>query len=167
VWLAGVAGDARAGYPDGRIEPIATGLEPVHDVALVEPATVLALSEDGTGHLVDIRAKTITSRLSVAPLSSVAANGSLVASPTVLGGVEVIDPVAQWRWPLATPLKGMHQPVNDLEISPDGTRVLGLTQHSVVVWTLALPGTLEETASWLDKMTNATADSPSGPLTWR
>jgi hypothetical protein len=163
----GVGGEVRAWRPDGRIEPIVTGVEPIYDVALVERGTLLALAEDGTGHLIDIRTKTISARLPVAPLSSVAANGSLIASPTVVGGVEVIDPVAQWRWPLATPQKGMHQPFADIEISPDGTRVVGLTQHSVVVWTLALPGSSEETASWLDKLTNATAETPSGPLTWR
>jgi hypothetical protein len=165
--FVGVGGEVRAWRPDGRIEPIATGVEPIYDVVLVEPTTVLALAEDGTGHLVDIRTKTITARIPVAPLSSVAASGSLIASPTVAGGVEVVDPVAQWRWPLATPQKGMHQPFADIQMSPDGARVVGLTQHSVVVWTLDLPGSAEETASWLDKLTNASAPSPSGPLIWR
>jgi WD40 repeat protein len=165
--LVGVGGEVRAWRADGRIESLASGAEPIYDVVLVEPTTVLALAADGTGHHVDIRARTITARLPVAPLSSVAANGSLVACPTVVGGVEVVDPVAQWRWPLATPQKGMHQPFADIQIAPDGTRVVALTQHSVVVWTLALPGTAEETTSWLDKLTNATAGSPSGPLTWR
>jgi hypothetical protein len=85
----------------------------------------------------------------------------------VIGGVEVIDPVAGWRWPLASPQKGMQQPFSYVAISPDGSRVLGLTQQAIVVWTLALPKTAEDTQAWLDKLTNATADSPTGPLGWR
>jgi hypothetical protein len=163
----GVGGEVRAWRADGRIESLASGTEPIYDVAVLDSTTLLALAADGTGHVVDIRAKAITARIPVAPLSSVATNASLIASPTVVGGVEIIDPIAQWRWPLATPQKGMHKPFADIQISPDGTRVVGLTQHSVVVWTLALPGTQDETATWLDKLTNATAESPTGPLTWR
>ena len=33
--------------------------------------------------------------------------------------------------------------------------------------TLELPKSGDETTTWLDKTTNATADSPSGPLGWR
>jgi hypothetical protein len=49
----------------------------------------------------------------------------------------------------------------------DGSRVLGVTPQAVVVWTLQLPGAGDETEAWLDKTSNATADTPSGPLGWR
>ena len=53
------------------------------------------------------------------------------------------------------------------EIARDGSRVLGVTPYAVVVWTLGLPKTADETTLWLDRASNATADSPNGPLTWR
>jgi len=90
-----------------------------------------------------------------------------MAGPTAIGGVEVIDPTAGWRWPLASPQKGFQQPFTYVEMARDGSRVLGLNHEAVVVWTLDLPKTSDETSAWLDKTTNATSDSPTGPLTWR
>jgi len=103
----------------------------------------------------------------IAPDASAALDGSLLAGRTVIAGVEVIDPLVGWRWPLATPQKGVQQPYTYVEIARDGSRVLGVTPNAVVVWTLGLPRTGEETATWLDRTSNATADSPTGPLTWR
>jgi hypothetical protein len=42
-----------------------------------------------------------------------------------------------------------------------------MTSSSLLVWTLDLPTTAEATARWLDKLTNATVDSPTEPLGWR
>jgi hypothetical protein len=42
-----------------------------------------------------------------------------------------------------------------------------MTASTLLVWTLDLPTSADATRAWLDKLTNATADSPSEPLTWR
>jgi len=42
-----------------------------------------------------------------------------------------------------------------------------MTSQSLLVWTLDLPQTAEATAKWLDRLTNATAETPSEPLGWR
>ncbi len=163
----GVGGELRSWRADGKVDVLAKDLKQIVNLAIVAPGVVFVLCEDSTGHLVDVRGKEITAHVPVAASASVAANGSLIANPTITGGVELIDPSGGWRWPLASPQKGMQQPFSYAEISPDGRRVLGLTQHSVVVWTLDLPGSADETATWLDKLTNATADNPSDPLRWR
>jgi hypothetical protein len=163
----GVGGELRAWRIDGRVDVLASGFKQIVNLAIVEPDVVFVLCEDSTGHLVDVRGKTVTAHLPVAASASVAANGALIANPTVSGGVELIDPGAGWRWPLAAPKKGMQHPFSYAEISPDGRRVLGVTEDAVVVWTLDLPGTADETSSWLDKLTNATVDNPSDPLRWR
>ena len=54
-----------------------------------------------------------------------------------------------------------------VEIAPDGSRVAATTANTVLVWTLALPQTADQTRRWLDAITNAVADTPSGPLSWR
>ena len=98
--------------------------------------------------------------------ASLARTGGLVAAPTVTGGVEIVDPLVGWRWPIATPHKG-EPPFTVVDIAPDGSRVLAGNGTEVFVWTLDLPGDAEATKAWLARMTNATADNPSGPLGWQ
>jgi hypothetical protein len=96
----------------------------------------------------------------------IAPRGGLVAGLSPVGGVEVFDPVTKLAWPLAVPSKGQ-APYSFVEIAPDGSRVLAMTASSLLVWTLDLPTSPDATRAWLDKLTNATADSPNEPLTWR
>jgi hypothetical protein len=74
--------------------------------------------------------------------------------------------VTKLAWALAVPAKGQ-APYNFVEIAPDGSHVLATTSQSLLVWTLDLPSSAEATRAWLDKLTNATADSPIEPLSWR
>jgi serine/threonine protein kinase len=165
VVVIGAGTELKLWRPDGTVDTLVADAAPIVKVALVEPGVVLALSDDGSGRLVDLPTRTVTA-LPVSPHASIADDGGLVAAPTVSGGVEIIDAAASWRWPLASPQKGMPQ-FSQLEIARDGSRVLALTQHSVVVWNLELPRSAEDTASWLDRLTNVTADRPNAPLTWQ
>jgi hypothetical protein len=42
-----------------------------------------------------------------------------------------------------------------------------VTPQGVLVWTLALPQTADDTARWLDTMTDALAEHGPTSLTWR
>ena len=52
-------------------------------------------------------------------------------------------------------------------ISTDGRHVVAQTGHSLVMWSLELPATLDDTVRWLDAMTNAIDDSSARGLGWR
>jgi hypothetical protein len=117
--------------------------------------------------VIDLDNKRVIRPLTSSPHASPAAEGGLIAAPTITGGVEVIDALVGWRWPLTSPQKGVQQGFTYVEMARDGSRVLGVTPQAVVVWTLQLPGAGDETEAWLDKTSNATADTPSGPLGWR
>ncbi len=165
--IVGVGVELRMWRSDGSVALLGSMTGSITDVVLIEQGLVLALTDDGMGHVVDIRTKQTIATMPISQLASISRTGALIANPTVLSGVEVIDPVAGWRWPLASPQKGVQEPFTYVEIARDGSRILGLTQHSVAVWTLELPGSAEETTTFLDKLTNAIADSPTGPLSWR
>jgi hypothetical protein len=164
---AGGPSELRAWRPDGRVDVLAGPLASVVALALVDDGRVLALAEDGV-RVVDItRAAPLSAPTGVlARAATLARSGGLVAAPTVAGGVEVVDPLVGWRWPLASPQKGQ-APFTVVDIAPDGSRVLASTATEVFVWTLALPPDAEATKAWLARQTNAIADSPSGPLGWQ
>ncbi len=165
--VLGAGKELRVWKLDGNTETVATLPKPIYDVQILESGVALALTEDGAGHVVDLASKRVTTQLAIAADASAATEGGLLAGRTVTAGVEVIDPLVGWRWPLATPQKGVQAPYTYVEIARDGSRVLGVTPYAVVVWTLGLPKTADETTLWLDRASNATADSPNGPLTWR
>jgi hypothetical protein len=165
--LVGIGGDLRAWRPDGKLDVLATGLQPITQVAFVAPTTALAISEDGTAHQLDTRSHdTVAPPQSIGHGTSHADTGGLVAGISALGGVDVYDPLAHWSWSLVTPQKGQ-PPFAFVNISPDSRRILAMTSQSLLVWTLDLPQTAEATAKWLDRLTNATADGPTDPLGWR
>src|SRR5690606_16844695 len=53
--LVGAGTELRAWRADGDVDVLATTTAPIHDVVLVEPAQVLAIAEDGTSYLVEVR----------------------------------------------------------------------------------------------------------------
>ena len=101
----------------------------------------------------------------LAKSAAVSRTSGLIAATTVVGGVEVIDPLVDWRWPLVTPQKGQ-SPFTLVDIAPDGSRVLAWSGPEAFVWTLDLPADAESTKAWLTRQSNATADNPTGPLGW-
>jgi hypothetical protein len=158
--------ELRAWRPDGKVDVLGKAAGPVVGLANSDRARVLALTET-SAQLADVtRAAALTPPQSViAKSAALAKTGGLVAAPTVIGGVEVIDPVVDWRWPLVTPQKGQ-APFSVVDIAPDGSRVLGSNATEVFVWTLDVPDDADATKTWLGTQTNAIADNPSGPLRW-
>ncbi|HEX5064065.1 MAG TPA: hypothetical protein VFV99_32035 [Kofleriaceae bacterium] len=164
--LFAIGGELRAWRPDGKVDVIAKPITPLLALATVDQTHVLALAEAGV-HLVELdhAASLPSPTVLLAKSAALARSGGLLAAPTVTGGVEVIDPLVDWRWALATPQKGQ-APFSVVDIAPDGSRVLGGSATEVFVWTLDLPADTDATKAWLANQTNATADNPSGPLGW-
>jgi serine/threonine protein kinase len=163
-----LAGELRAWRPDGRIDVLAKALPGVLSLALADKGRVIALTESAA-HLVEIGHGEPGGADVIALLGKTAAlarSSGLVAAPTVTGGVEVVDPLVDWRWALVTPQKGQ-SPFSVVDIAPDGSRVLGWSGTEVFVWTLDLPDDADSTRAWLANQTNAIADKPSGPLGWQ
>jgi WD40 repeat protein len=169
-------GELRAWRPDGEVDVIAKPITGVLGLALADKKQVIALTESAV-HLVELgRSATPAPPVPVArpdtaliallgKSAALARTGGLLAAPTVTGGVEVVDPLVDWRWPLVTPQKGQ-SPFSVVDIAPDGSRVLAWSSTQVFVWTLDLPDDAESTRAWLANQTNAIADKPSGPLGW-
>ncbi len=160
-------GELRAWRPDGRIDVIARPVSPLVGSALADRKRLVALGDSAT-QLVELgRGATLAAPLPVVGAqAALARTGGLVAATTVTGGVEVVDPVASWRWPLVTPAKGQ-APFSVVDIAPDGSRVLASNTTEVFVWTLDLPDDAETTKAWLGTQTNATSDNPAAPLGWQ
>lgn len=161
----GDAGEVRAWRPDGRVDTLAKGLKTVTEVALLD-TSLLVLTDDANAYELDIKLPSAPVAQPIVHSAVYAPRGGLVAGLSPTGGVEVFDPATKQGWPLTIPTKGQ-APYSFVEIAPDGTRVLAMTASTLLVWTLDLPASAEATRAWLDKLTNATADSPSEPLTWR
>jgi WD40 repeat protein len=153
-------GELRVWRPSGNVDVIAKGLRPITEL----DAAGLVLTDDANAYQLDLRAASPT--VAQPTVHGGVLGGGLVAGLSASGGVEVYDPATKLSWPLAIPTKGQ-APYSFVEIAPDGSHVLATTSQSLLVWTLDLPSSAEATRAWLDKLTNATADSPSEPLTWR
>ncbi|HSD86948.1 MAG TPA: serine/threonine-protein kinase, partial [Kofleriaceae bacterium] len=164
--IVGVGGELRAWRSDGKVDVLASGIKPIIAVTLVEPSVALAVTEEFAAYQISLRHETLAPPQPIGHSTSFATALPLAAGLSAIGGVEVYDPLAHWTWPLAIPQKGQ-APYSFVDVSPDGRRVLAMTAASLLVWTLDLPPTAEATTKWLDKLTNATADSPTEPLGWR
>jgi hypothetical protein len=158
--------DGRAGAiakPTGSV--LATSLVEVPDRDQGRHIRVLALGDTGTFHVQPDGATEPNPMPVLGASAALARTGGLIAAPTADGGVEIVDPVVGWRWPLATPGKGQ-APFSMIDIAPDGSRVLASNATDVFVWSLGLPDDMESTKAWLARLSNATSDNPSVPLGW-
>jgi hypothetical protein len=166
----GAGGELRAWRPDGRVDVLAKSIAPVLELALADNR-VVALTESAA-HVVELATSGRDARNDggvialLGKSSALAGSSGLLAAPTVTGGVEVVDPLVEWRWPLVTPQKGQ-SPFSVVDIAPDGSRVLAWSSTEVFVWTLDLPRDADSTRAWLANQSNAIADKPSGPLGWQ
>lgn len=164
--VLGVGGEVLAWRTDGKTDVLVTGKKQIASLALVGADRALAVTDDGNGYVTELRPGSVAPAIEMTRDPALALDGSLAAAHTSVGGVQAIDPLAGWSWSLATPQKGQ-SPYASIAIAPDGSRVMAMNDGAVLVWTLDLPRSPDATAAWLDRLTNATADRPMGPLGWR
>jgi hypothetical protein len=151
---------------DGPIEPLAVLPKPIDDFGEAGTNQILAIASDSTVYVLPRDPRDGFSEA----LPSIDGTSASMSPDTGLlavldhGAVDIVDPLAHQQWTLAPPGGvAFSHPV----ISPDGRRVLAQTARGLVVWSIDMPATPEDTATWLDAMTNAVDDQSPRGLGWR
>ncbi|MGH9888652.1 MAG: hypothetical protein ACREBE_24180, partial [bacterium] len=161
--------DIHAWRPDGTLARIASAPKPLDEIGEAGPGHLVAFAGDTTVYTMALGSMAPEGSL-VEALAAIEGSSAAMATETgrlvVLehGAIEVLDPMVQQRWTLAPPSDA---PFQSLAISADGRRVLAVTERGLLVWSLALPSGPDETAAFLEAMTNAVDDKSPGGLGWR
>jgi hypothetical protein len=162
-----VGGTLMAWHPDDTITPHAVLPKPITELGTTGTSSIVAFSDAGIAYLVDLtkpnHVTDIDRDLGRSTVSMAADTGLIVKEER--GALVVIDPLTEHkRWTLADSPGVV---LTRAGVSSDGHRVLAHTATGVLVWTIPVPANPEDTAAWLDKMTNATTGSGSKSLGWR
>ncbi|MDB4961541.1 MAG: WD-repeat protein [Myxococcales bacterium] len=96
-------------------------------------------------------------------LSMAAETGVIVEAKQ--GALEVVDPLVEnRRWRLAqSPGVSFGSP----QISTDGRWVIAKTPGALLLWSLGVPATQQDTIVWLDRLTNAVSGAGAKSFGWR
>ncbi|MBA3458565.1 MAG: serine/threonine protein kinase [Deltaproteobacteria bacterium] len=162
-----VGGTLMAWRPDDTIEPHATLPKPIIELGTTGTSSLVAFSEGGVAYLVDLtkpnHVTDIDRDLGRSTVAMAADTGLIVKEER--GALVVIDPLTEHkRWTLADSPGVV---LTRAGVSSDGRRVLAHTATGVLVWTIPMPASAEDTAAYLDKMTNAITGTGSKSLDWR
>ncbi len=143
----------RAWRPAGDVEVHATLPVDIRELADAGPADLVVFTTTTSAYRVELARpdqisdldETFTARLSMSTET-----GVIVEAKD--GGIQVIDPlVKNRRWTLASsPGVTYTAP----QISTDGRWVIAKTPQSLLLWTLAVPATQQDTLAWLERLTN-------------
>ncbi|HEY1552612.1 MAG TPA: protein kinase family protein, partial [Kofleriaceae bacterium] len=157
--------ELRVWRADGTLDTLWTSPHSIHELAYVDSLHVLAIASDGKATIVDTREPNHVQPIAVeiaAP--SLAHDASLAAMVTTSGSIELADPLASDHWQIAPRGRGM----TGVQISPDGRRVIAISDNHLFAWTPALPDGVDATTRWLDGLTNAAIDrGPTAALEWK
>lgn len=152
--------------PSGTLDMLASLPKPIAELGLATSVGVIAFGTDNAAYIIDPAPPNHVTEAKV-PIGLQSASASVDTGLMVApdrGALEMIDPSVSHHWTLAaSPGVTYLEP----QISNDGKRVLAKTARALLVWTLELPTTADETVMWLDRMTNAVADSGPGGLGWK
>jgi len=162
-----VGAELMAWTTDDTIVQHAVLPKPITNLGTTGTSKLVALDDTGTAYLVDLEHQgavtDIDNTLGRTKAAMAAETGTIVIETR--GELWVIDPLIDHkRWTLANP-PGL--PLTTPQISNDGRRILAQSAQNLLVWTLDLPQSPEETAAWLDRMSNATTGTGSKSLGWR
>ncbi|MCX5743384.1 MAG: serine/threonine-protein kinase [Proteobacteria bacterium] len=128
---------------------------------------VIATTRDHAGWVVDPQGRLASRVPSGVRSLQLAEAADLAVFIDASGAVRVSDLIAGEIWRLS-PLDGGSR-ITSTQISPDGTLVgwVNMTRHvGLSLWPTRLPTSASETASWLDHLTNATAELGETALLW-
>ena len=161
-----VAKQLHAWRPDGELEVHATLPLDVRELADAGAAHAVAFTTTSAAYLVELGRpdqvtdleETFGDRLSMS-----AETGVIVEAKE--GGIEVVDPLVEnRRWTLArSPGVTYSAP----QISTDGRWVIAKTPQSLLLWTLAIPATQDDTVAWLERLSNAVSGSGAKSFGWK
>jgi protein kinase-like protein len=79
------------------------------------------------------------------------------------GAIRVVDLATGYTWPMALPHAGI---ATAPAISDDGAYMGALIDGNLQIWQPEIPQTPEDTARWLDRLTNASAELGTATLTF-
>ena len=153
----------------GALERLAVLPKPIDDLGEAGPDHVLAFATDATIYGVALDGSGAEVQVEEA-MPSIEATGGAMSPETGLlvvlerGAIVVVDPLVRQRWTLASPDRVAF---DRLAIAPRGDRVLACSATGLLVWTIGLPANPDDTARWLDAMTNAVDDPSPVGLGWR
>jgi len=168
--LFAVEGEVRAWGPEGALTTHVELPHRIQDLGAAGPEHVVAFAVTGAAYLLDARRPGVAGDIGerFEPEGgdrrvSMAADTGLVGEARE-GRIELVDPlVKNRRWTLAsTPGVTYSHP----QLSTDGRWVLARTPGRLLVWQLARPASAEDTAAWLEAMTNAVADDGAKSFGW-
>jgi len=152
---------------------------PVTALGIAGPDRLVAYSEGGLGYVVSLDPAEPSQPFDLAGVPAATQSpdtGLLVFA--YRGAIEVFDPIANHRWTLASsPGLTFTTPL----VSNDARRVLARRQvtdrekrdverreeTALLAWELVVPATPDDTARWLDQLTNAQLDAQTARLLWR
>jgi hypothetical protein len=158
--------EVHAWRADGGLERLATAPKPLDDfgeagathlVAFASDTTVYTMARDSRDQLTEALPSIDGTSAAMSPDT-----GCLVVLEH--GALVVLDPLVRQRWTLA-PAAGLT--FENPAVSADGRRVLVQTPQSLLVWSIELPASADDTVRWLDTITNAVEDGSPGGLGWR
>ena len=152
----GAGNELRVWRSDGTKVTLAKLSRTIGSIVLLGDGRVLAISHDGSATISNLAHPSDDPLAMPLANPSFASDGSLVGSLAPTGAIEIYDPsVDVGRWTLGQPTDPdaptvqQHRPyVQTIAMSPDGQRLLAVTNAKLLVWTLALPLTAEATNAW-------------------
>lgn len=152
--------------------------KPIDGVGLAGDDRAIVFTEGGLGYAVELSTKEVSKPFDLGVMQATQSPGTGLLVYPNRGAIEVFDPVVNYRWTLASS-PGVTYTVP--QISNDGHRVIARRnvtdrekrdvekrqQNALLAWQLVIPATPEDTARWLDQLTNAIVDDTGASLTWR
>jgi hypothetical protein len=170
----------RAWRPTGVLEPLVELPRPIEALGLAGPGRAVAFAANGTGYVIELDApnrhseafEVYVNRATISPDTGMMVTGNR-------GVIEMIDPLISHphRWTLATTVgmaytapqisnDGRHVLARRRVVDPRRREIESMEVHVLLAWRLVMPESADDTARWLDQMTNAVVDSRS-ILGWR
>ncbi len=148
--------------PHGMPAAIATLPAPAARLVVLDADRAIAIAANGDAWTVALAGHSppVAHRTPIPPNAGFSTGTGLFVASSTARDIEVIDPIADLAWPLGS----LH--VSRFAISPDGQVVAGAGPHGISTWPLEVPDRPRLT-TWLGQLTNATAASGPGSLTWR
>jgi hypothetical protein len=153
--------------PEGHLSDFGTLPRPIQATHLLNDEHILVVTDDGSKYLAGVSTRRFVRMPAFgATYTWASLAATLIVADDGTGGIIVLDTVANASFKIARATPSNATP----DITSDGSTVImrdaALDSTAIAFWRLELPWTAEETARWVDSLTNATFDARTGTLGW-
>ncbi len=150
-------------FPDGHRETVGTFPDVINSISYNRDL-ILATTRDHAGWVLD-RSGKLTGRIPAGVSDpQVSAFGSFAAFLDAYRNIEIVDLVSGEIWPIAP--RDRWATTTHIHVSTDAKLIGALDDTGLTFWRIDVPETAAATASWLDAITNATAEGGDTALAW-